>query len=295
VPSDTGNHYYIGIARMDRVAGQETITSGMITELLKEFRRVDTDDIADDAVTLAKVAANAVDTDQLVDDAVTTAKIVNAAITTAKIADVSINNDKLADNSVDGDNIIDGSVNTSELANYAVTNNKLAGNAVNTSHIVDGAITPSKLSAPYYFMRIWADDSMSRTINTEAGGLNFKWECGDGDQFQWEIKIHTMTFVHEFAPKFKARLLGRVGSANNGYFRLGWRYPEYGGGGAINWGASTAFFGTVYSWQECDVTLPAYTFGATVEVFLAGKGTDPGASPPASLEFYWPVIWAQNV
>jgi hypothetical protein len=295
VPSDTGNHYYIGIARMDRVAGQETITSGMITELLKEFRRVDTDDIADNAVTNAKMADNAVGTDELIDDSVTQPKIGPGAVGTTEMADASITNDKLQTDSVDGSNIVNGSVNTSALADGSVVSNKLAGNSVGASHIIAGSVTPSKLSAPYYFMRVWSDSSYARDAETNAGDLSHSWAAGPGDQFHWETKVTVLTFVHEFAPVFKCRLLGRVNSSWNGHFRLSYRPIQYGGGSGWNEGPTTSFSGTVPAWQECQVQIVHYFYGITIELALQAKGTDSGASPPANIEFWYPCIWAQNI
>ena len=56
---------------------------------------IGTAQIADDAVTNAKVAADAIQSAQLVDNAVVTAKISNANVTTAKIADNAVTAAKL--------------------------------------------------------------------------------------------------------------------------------------------------------------------------------------------------------
>jgi hypothetical protein len=77
---------------------------------------IGTADIADDAITLDKVNANAVGTSQLIDD--------------------SVNSDK----------ILDSSVIESKLATDAVTTDKIEDLAVTTDKIGNGQVTPAKLS-----------------------------------------------------------------------------------------------------------------------------------------------------
>jgi len=61
---------------------------------------ISTAQIADDAITTAKISNVNVTTAKIADDAITTAKILNANITTAKIADDAVTADKLADTAV---------------------------------------------------------------------------------------------------------------------------------------------------------------------------------------------------
>jgi len=82
--------------------------------------------IADSAVTTAKIANTAVDSNKLATDAVVTAKIQNAAV----------NADKLATDAV----------TTAKIQNSAVDANKLASNAVTTVKILDDAVTYAKVA-----------------------------------------------------------------------------------------------------------------------------------------------------
>ena len=82
--------------------------------------------IADSAVTTAKIANTAVDSNKLATDAVVTAKIQNAAV----------NADKLATDAV----------TTAKIQNSAVDANKLASNAVTTAKILDDAVTYAKVT-----------------------------------------------------------------------------------------------------------------------------------------------------
>ena len=80
---------------------------------------VDTGNIVDDAVTLAKLA----------DSSVTSAKIVNGTIATIDMADDAITQAKIADDAVGQAQIADNAVGTSQIADNAVTAAKLAAGA----------------------------------------------------------------------------------------------------------------------------------------------------------------------
>jgi hypothetical protein len=93
--------------------------------------------LADDAVTSSKINNGSVNTSDLADNAITSAKIANGAVgtgdladlgvTTAKIADANVTTAKLADGAVNSDKILDGTIANSDLANNAVTSGKIAG------------------------------------------------------------------------------------------------------------------------------------------------------------------------
>jgi hypothetical protein len=93
-------------------------------------------DVADNAITQAKMT----------DNSVGTAEIINANVTTAKLADDAVTIDKLANASVDSIHIIDGAVGTAELATNAVTQAKIDDNAVGTAEIINSNVTLAKLA-----------------------------------------------------------------------------------------------------------------------------------------------------
>ena len=97
------------------------------------------DDIADAAITTAKIADDAVTTDKIADDAVTTDKITDNAVTTAKITDDAIVTAKIADDAV----------TTDKIADDAVTPAKIADDAITTPAIENGAVTKQKLASFY--------------------------------------------------------------------------------------------------------------------------------------------------
>ena len=116
---------------------------------------VDSDNLATDAVTTAKIKDDAVTADKIADDAVLTANIKDANVTSAKLATGAaagnldsgdVTTTMLADDAVTSAKIADDAVDTSQIADDAVTSAKIASGAVDTSQVADGAVTPSKTS-----------------------------------------------------------------------------------------------------------------------------------------------------
>jgi len=91
--------------------------------------------IADGAVTNAKLAALAVTSDKIMLAAVTSAKIADNAIATAHIQDDAVTGAKIADNAIA----------TVHIQDAAVTGAEIADNAIATVHIQDAAVTVLKL------------------------------------------------------------------------------------------------------------------------------------------------------
>ena len=87
--------------------------------------QIKTTGIADDAVTVAKMADNSIDSAQYVDGSIDTAHIADSQITVAK----------MAANSIDSDQYVDGSIDTAHLANDAVTADKVADNAIDVARL----------------------------------------------------------------------------------------------------------------------------------------------------------------
>jgi hypothetical protein len=107
---------------------------------------VDTDALADGAVTSAKLAGLSVGTSAIQDNAVTAAKILDSSVGSVELANGAVTEPKLADNAVTAAKIADGSVGTSELANGSVIETRLADNSVSikklkTQLVWDGSST----------------------------------------------------------------------------------------------------------------------------------------------------------
>lgn len=72
--------------------------------------------------------------------------LLNAAIDTAELADDAVTQAKVANDAVGSPEIIDGSVDTAELAATAVTQAKIASGAVGSNEIADGSVTSTDIS-----------------------------------------------------------------------------------------------------------------------------------------------------
>ena len=135
--------------------GTDQIANDAVTQAKIAANAVGTNEIQNASITQAKLAAGvggtpgtgAIGTSQLADDAVTNPKIANNAVDTDQIADDAVTNVKLAADSVTQAKIAAGAVNTTELADDAVNNAKLAVNAVGTDQVQNASITQAKLAA----------------------------------------------------------------------------------------------------------------------------------------------------
>jgi hypothetical protein len=107
---------------------------------------VSTAKLADDAVTVAKMAVNSIDSDQYIDASIDTAHIKDAQITTAKIAADAVTGAKIADNAVVTANITDGNVTTAKIADDQVTLAKMAGLARGKIIVGDSSGNPAALA-----------------------------------------------------------------------------------------------------------------------------------------------------
>lgn len=108
----------------------------LLDEKVNKTDKLDTTQIADQAVT----------TEKLENESVTTEKLDAASVTTDKVADANITTSKLADSSVETDKINNKAVTTEKLNDQSVDNTKIAPNAVTSEKIKDESIITEKLN-----------------------------------------------------------------------------------------------------------------------------------------------------
>lgn len=116
-----------------------------ISQVMADFNAIvqvvngllDSGNIADDAISASKLAANAV----------TTAKILDSAVSTGKIADLAVTDIKLATDSVTAAKIAALAVGTGELADSAVTSAKIADGTIAGGDVGAGVLTDVHVSA----------------------------------------------------------------------------------------------------------------------------------------------------
>jgi hypothetical protein len=88
-----------------------------------------------------------IQTQNMANSAITSAKLADASVTGDKVTNVSITGAKLADNSITTAKIADGNVTSVKLADGSITRSKLAVGAIGEkSMIADGIITGAKLA-----------------------------------------------------------------------------------------------------------------------------------------------------
>jgi len=171
---DSGDNFQLRVTADTLLAATQTdvkITGGSIA----------TAALADDAVTVAKMAVNSVDSDQYVDGSIDTVHLSADCITGAKIANDevdsehiaansldarhyapdSVDADAMAANSIDSDSYVDGSIDTAHIADDQVTRDKMADAAVGTAQLVDGGVSTAKIADDAV-----TADKLANAINT---------------------------------------------------------------------------------------------------------------------------------
>ena len=103
--------------------------------------------LADEAVTEAKIAVGAITNKKLSIDAVTAEKIAKAAVIAQKLAQEAVTEEKIAGEAITAEKIKAGAIGTAALAAGAVTTDKLDAQAVTAGKIAAGAVTAEKIQA----------------------------------------------------------------------------------------------------------------------------------------------------
>ena len=93
--------------------------------------------VADDSITVAKMAANSVDSDQYVD----------GSIDLAHMSVNSIDSDQYVDGSIDSVHIANDQIDSQHYAAASIDNEHLADNAVDSAELAAGAVDIAHLSA----------------------------------------------------------------------------------------------------------------------------------------------------
>ena len=104
--------YLTGLLEVDT----EQLAADCVTSAKIADGAVDSEHIADGAIDLAHMSANSVDSDQYVDGSIDLAHMSANSVDSDQYVDGSIDNEHLAANSVDSDNYIDASIDPEHLA-----------------------------------------------------------------------------------------------------------------------------------------------------------------------------------
>jgi hypothetical protein len=155
--------------------GVTQIADGAVTSAKIADATIITGDLADGAVTSAKIADGTIVAGDLASDSVTTAKILNANVTTAKIADLNVTTGKIADLGVTTGKIADAAITAAKIAGGSIDSTKLDGATVVTNSEHSGS-TPNDTS---FFTTSASDARYFRQDSSETISSGNAWSASD--------------------------------------------------------------------------------------------------------------------
>ncbi|HEV8360892.1 MAG TPA: tail fiber domain-containing protein [Candidatus Thermoplasmatota archaeon] len=138
----------IGPAQLaDRAVTQAKIELGAVTGDRIANSAIGPAQLADQAVTQLKIAPGAVTTDRIANGAVGAAQLAEGAVVASKLATGSVGSGAIADGAVTGAGILNGTITASDVAPGAVTSGGILDGTVTGGDIANGTITASKTDA----------------------------------------------------------------------------------------------------------------------------------------------------
>jgi len=140
------------------------LANSAITTVKLANNSVTGDKIADGSISGLKITDNSITSDKIADNNVSTAKIVDGAITSTKLVSGVINSDSLlVDGIITGAKLVAGTIGSTLLDASAVTTDKLATGSVTSAKLVDSVITTSKIVDGAISAAKMATDSIGTT------------------------------------------------------------------------------------------------------------------------------------
>jgi len=130
-----------------KVTGQLTDAQIAAIAAAKVTGQIVNTQITDDAVTSAKIAANAVTASEIAAGAVVAGKIAADAVTATEIAAGSITTAKIAANAVTANEIAANTITAAKIAAGTITSNEIAANTITAADIAALTITAAQIAA----------------------------------------------------------------------------------------------------------------------------------------------------
>ncbi len=160
---------------------------------------IGTTDIADDAITLDQVNANAVGTSQLINDSVNSDKILDASVIESKLATDAVTTGKIEDLAVTTDKINNSSVTTAKIGNGQVTPTELSTGAPTWN--TDGSLFTKGGRLEINPNLVGDDDAYIDFHSTSASGTNFDARIhkkpGENSNFQLQNEGTGSTVIYQ--------------------------------------------------------------------------------------------------
>jgi hypothetical protein len=150
--------------------------------------QIKTTGIADDAVTVAKMADNSIDSAQYVDGSIDTAHIADSQITVAKMAANSIDSDQYVDGSIDTAHIADSQITSAKIADGTIATGDIADDAVTADKVADNAIDVARLNV--------SDGSAGQSLTTNGSGALAFATIG-GAYSDWTVLTSNTNLAHK--------------------------------------------------------------------------------------------------
>jgi hypothetical protein len=130
-----------------KVTGQLTDAQIAAIAAAKVTGQIVNTQITDDAITSAKIAANAVTASEIAAGAVVAGKIAADAVTATEIAAGSITTAKIAANAVTANEIAANTITAAKIAAGTITGNEIAANTITAADIAASTITATEIAA----------------------------------------------------------------------------------------------------------------------------------------------------
>ena len=143
-------------------------TKELLDEKVNKTDKLDTTQIADQAVTTEKLENESVTTEKLDAASVTTDKVADANITTSKLADSSVETDKINNKAVTTEKLNDESVDNTKIAPNAVTYDKIKNKSIISEKLNDRAVTTEKVEEKAITNTKLGDQSVDGRVVREA-------------------------------------------------------------------------------------------------------------------------------
>ncbi len=139
------------------------IATGAIMGDVIGAEAIDASKIAETAITEVKLANDAVTTAKIANESVTADIIAANAITSVKIANTAVDADKIADSAITAAKIGADAVTTAKIANDAITTDLIAASAITTTELVADAVTTAKIANDAITNDLMAADAIGAT------------------------------------------------------------------------------------------------------------------------------------
>jgi hypothetical protein len=143
------------------------IADDAITSAKIVANAITADEIAANAITAAKIAAGTITSNEIAANTITASDIAASTITATQIAAATITGAKIAAGTIAAGNIAANTITASEIAANTITAAQIASNAITADEIAAGAVTAAKISVTS-LDAITATIGLLRTASTGA-------------------------------------------------------------------------------------------------------------------------------